>query len=593
MRTVKSKDRSRLIAAAMGKIPCDLTIGNVRFLNVITGEIYPASVDILDGFVVLVREEGQEAILPSKKYYDGQGCYLIPGFLDMHMHIESTMMIPENLARAILPWGTTTICTDPHEIGNVMGVDGVKFMLENAKKSKLRQYVLAPSCVPAVPGVENAGAVFGAKEVGELLDTDNVVGVAELMDYVGVIQDSERMHSIAEEGLKRGVYIQGHAPYCMGRELAAYLIGGPVSDHESVNAEEVRAKLRAGMHINLRASSLIDSLSFLVDGCKDMPWRDFVSICTDDVHAKDLLTVGHVNRVVGKAIKAGLDAREAIKLATLNAAREYGFSDLGAIAPGYIADIQLVRELDGSQPVAVFTEGELVAENGVYLGGDAMQGEYELPNTVHLNQLRSAADFELRVPEGYTGSSISVNVMTPISGTRILRRVVPTELPVKDGAVDISGDPTLCLVCCANRHGLDGKTIAVYRDFGIMRGALASTISHDSHNFTVCYRSTEDAFLAAETLRRCGGGVCAALDGKETCIELPAAGLMSQKPCAEVAEEIERVQAAVDTVSDGTLTLLASAVIALPVLPSIVITDMGLVDGNTQTFVPVFADIDR
>ena len=591
MRTKKIKDRSRLIKAAMGQIPCDLTISNVQFFNVITGEIYPASVDVLDGFVVLVREEGMEEILPAKTRYDGKGKYLIPGFIDAHMHVESTMMIPENLSRAILPWGTTTICTDPHEIGNVMGLEGVRFMLENAGRSKLRQYVLAPSCVPAVPGVENAGAAFLAKEVGELLDMDNVIGIAEVMDYVGVINDCERMHTIVDEGLKRGAFIQGHAPYCMGRELAAYLIGGPVSDHESVNAAEVRAKLRAGMHVNLRASSLIDSLSFLVDGCKDHPWRDFVSICTDDVHAKDLLTVGHINKVVGKAVTAGLDGREVIKMATLNAAREYGFDDLGAIAPGYIADIQLIDALDGRRPAAVFVEGELVAEDGIYLGTDHMEREYDLPNTVNMPQITGADSFKLRVPEGFAGNTVTVNVMTPDKGNRILRYTVPTELPVKDGCVDISGDPSLIFVCCANRYGNGGKTIAVYRDFGLEEGALASTVSHDSHNFTVCYRDAEAAYLAAETLRACGGGVCAVRDGKETHIALPAAGLMSQKPCAEVADEIAAVQEIVDVISGGRLTLLASAVMALPVLPSVVITDMGLVNGADQTFVPVFADI--
>ena len=332
-------------------------------------------------------------------------------YIDTHMHIESTMMIPENLARAILPWGTTTICTDPHEIGNVMGLDGVRFMLENAKKSKLRQYVLAPSCVPSLPGMENAGAEFFAREVGELLDMDDVIGIAEIMDYVGVIHDSERMHTIIDEGLRRGMFLQGHAPYCFGRELAAYRIGGPVSDHESVNADEVRAKLRAGMHINLRASSLIDNLSFLVDGCKDQPWRDFVSVCTDDVHAKDLLTVGHINNVVRKAVASGLDGREVVKMATFNAAREYGFDDLGAIAPGYIADIQLVDALDGSRPKAVFTEGVLVAEDGKYLGGDCKTADYDLPNTVDLPQITGPESFELRVPEGYTGDTIRVNVM--------------------------------------------------------------------------------------------------------------------------------------------------------------------------------------
>lgn len=496
MRTRKAKDRSRLIQAAMGQIPCDLTIGNVQFFNVITGEIYPASVDILDGFVVLVREEGQEAVLPSKAYYDGQGRYLIPGYIDTHMHIESTMMIPENLARAILPWGTTTICTDPHEIGNVMGLDGVRFMLANAKKSRLRQYVLAPSCVPAVPG----------------------------------------------------------------------------------------------MHINLRASSLIDNLSFLVDGCKDQPWRDFVSVCTDDVHAKDLLTVGHINNVVRKAVASGLDGREVVKMATFNAAREYGFDDLGAIAPGYIADIQLVDALDGSRPKAVFTEGVLVAEDGKYLGGDCKTADYDLPNTVNMPQITGPASFELRVPEGYTGDTIRVNVMVSEDGNRILRHVEPVELPVRDGVVDISGDPTLVFVCCANRYGLGGKTIAVYRDFGLRSGALASTISHDSHNFTVSYHDPKDAFRAAEILRACGGGICVIDGERETHIALPAAGLMSQKPCAEVADEIAAVQSALDVISDGQLTLLATAIMALPVLPSVVITDMGLVNGANQTFVPVFAD---
>lgn len=590
MRTRKAKDRARLMQAALGQIPCDLTIGNVQFFNVITGEIYPASVDILDGFVVFVREEGQEAILPSRSYYDGQGRYLIPGYIDTHMHIESTMMIPENLARAILPWGTTTVCTDPHEIGNVMGLDGVRFMLENAKKSKLRQYVLAPSCVPSLPGMENAGAEFHAEEVGELLDMDDVVGIAEIMDYVGVMHDSERMHTIIDEGLRRGMFLQGHAPYCSGRELAAYLIGGPVSDHESVNADEVRGKLRAGMHINLRASSLIDNLSFLVDGCKDQPWRDFVSVCTDDVHAKDLLTVGHINNVVRKAVASGLDGREVVKMATLNAAREYGFNDLGAIAPGYIADIQLVDALDGSRPKAVFTEGVLVAEDGKYLGGDCKTADYDLPNTVNMPQITGPESFVLCVPEGYTGDTIRVNVMVSEDGNRILRHVEPVELPVRDGAVDISGDPTLVFVCCANRYGRGGKTIAVYRDFGLERGALASTVSHDSHNFTVSYHDPKDAFHAAEILRACGGGVCVIDGAEETHIALPAAGLMSQKPCAEVADEIAAVQAALDAISGGRLTLLATAVMALPVLPSVVITDMGLVNGTNQTFVPVFAD---
>ena len=588
MRTRKAKDTRKLIQAALGQIPCDLTISNIRLLNVFTGEIYPASVDVLDGFVVRVREEGVEAAVPARDHYDGKGNYLIPGFIDAHMHVESTMMIPENLSRAILPWGTTTICTDPHEIGNVMGVEGVKFMLENAKKSRLRQYVLAPSSVPSVPGIETTGAVFLAKEVGEILDMDDVVGVAEIMDYVGVIQCSDRMTAIIEEGVKRGMFLQGHAPFVTGAALAAYRIGGPVSDHESTCAAEVTEKLRNGVHINLRASSIVDNLSFLVDGCKDHPWRDFVSFCTDDVHASDLLTVGHINRVVGKAIEAGIDGKEAIKLATLNAAREYGFDDLGAIAPGYIADMQLVPELNGCRPAAVFVEGELAAENGVYVGADAWKKDVTLPNTVNIPQITGPESFELRVPEGYTGSTITVNVLTPPFEGAIVRTAIPTELPVKDGKVDISADPMLDFVCCANRYGTGTKTIAVYRNFHLDKGAIASTISHDSHNLTVIYRDEREAWLAADTLRRYGGGVCAVLEGEESHIALPAAGLMSLSTCEEVAAQIDEVQEKINRLSGNRLPVLASAILALPVLPSVVITDLGLVDGSNQTFIPVF-----
>lgn len=572
----------------MGNLPCDLTIKNVQYFNVFTGEIYPAEVDILDGFVVRVREEHQEAPLPSTSCYDGKGDYLIPGFIDTHMHVESTMMIPENLSRAILPWGTTTICTDPHEIGNVMGVDGVKFMLENAKKSALRQYVLAPSCVPAVPELESSGAVFGAKEVGELLDMDDVVGIAEIMDFVGVYQDSPRMHSIIDEGVRRDMYLQGHAPYVSGKELAAYRVGGPQSDHESATASEVREKLRAGIHVNLRASSLVDNLADLIDGFQDHRWRDFVSICTDDVHAKDLLTTGHINQVVRKAVQAGLDGREVIKMGTLNAAREYGFNDLGAVAPGYIADIQLVKGLDGRMPDVVFVEGRLVAESGRYLGGDHQEGTYDFINTVNVPQISCADDFRMLVPNDWKEDTIPVRVLTPQDEGHVLLTVKTMELPVRDGAVDISNHPNLVFVAVANRYGTGGKTIAVYENFGLYQGALASTISHDSHNLTLAYRDTDSAFLAAENLRRCGGGVCVVKTGEITCLPLPVAGLMSQQSCEKVAEQIGQVQTALNDISDGTVKLLETAILSLPVLPGIVITDKGMVDGLTQTIVPVF-----
>ena len=592
MRVNKTADRSRLIAAAMGKIPCDLTVGNIRLLNVFTGEIYPAEVDILDGMVVRVRTEGEDALLSSGEYYDGEGRYLIPGFIDTHMHVESTMMIPENLSRAIIPWGTTTVCTDPHEIGNVMGIEGVRFMLDNSKLSALRQYALAPSCVPAVPGKEATGAVFSAKEVGELLDTEGVIGIAEIMDFIGVYQDSERMHSIIDEGIKRDMYLQGHAPYVMGKELAAYRIGGPISDHESATAEEVRQKLRAGIHVNLRSSSLSGRLNFLVDGCRDLRWKDCISICTDDVHAKDLLTVGHINNVVKMCIEEGLEDVDVIRMATLNPAREYGFEDLGAIAPGYIADMQLVDELNGCRPHAVFAAGRLVAKDGRYLGEDKPSEKIDIKNTVDIPQIHSAEDFLLRVPEGYAKDHITVNVLKPREDNRKLRVLVPTELPVKDGHVDISDHPELCFVSSVNRYGSGDMATAVFADFGLLRGAMASTVSHDSHNLTIVYRDPDYAYKAAMELKSCGGGVCAVcgeLDFSDV-LELPVAGLMSTESCEKIAPHVEALKTSIDRITNGSVPVLATAVISLPVVPGYVITDLGIVDGLTQEFVPVFAD---
>lgn len=583
----KEKDRSRLMKAALQEIPCDLTVSNVRYLNIFTGEIYPAQVDILDGVVVRVREEGQETLCPSREIYDGKDAYLIPGFIDVHMHVESTMMIPEQLSRAILPWGTTTICTDPHEIGNVMGIEGIEFMLENAKKSALRQYVLAPSCVPAVPGLESSGASFEAPEIRALLEKEGVIGIAEIMDFVGVYKDSPRMHSIIDEGLKKNAFLQGHAPTVTGKELCAYRLGGPESDHESQSAAEVREKLRLGMHVNVRGSSLCDVVPDLIRGLDGHRWYDHVSFCTDDVHASDLLADGHVNRVVKRAVAAGMSSLDAIKCATLNAARELGIQDLGAVAPGYLADFQLVRRLDGSRPEAVFTEGKKVAANGVYTGCDDKATASSFKNTVNIPQISSEADFILTVPENYEKDAIEVNVMVP-SADKILRTVRPVSLPVKDGAVSLEDHEDLQFVSVVNRYGNGKQVIGVFENFGLREGAFATTITHDSHNLLVVYREPKHALKAVQSLQACGGGICAVKDSEASVLELPVAGLMSNLPCLEIAERIETVQKAVQAITTPETSLLGASIMSLTALPGVTITDFGLVDGISQTLLPVF-----
>ncbi len=589
MRTTGPTDRSRLIAATMQKIPCDLTVENVRLVNVITGEIYPASVDVLDGMIVRVREEGETTALQSGTVYDGNGAYLIPGFIDTHMHVESTMMIPEQFARAVLPWGTTTVVTDPHEIANVMGIDGVKFMLESAKNTPLRQYVLAPSCVPSVPALEGNGASFLADEIASLLDTPGVIGIAEVMDYVNVVRDEQRMHDILTEGLKREVFIQGHAPGLMGKEMQAYVTAGPVSDHECRYAEECAKKVRAGMHVNLKSSSLADFLEEELNGLKGMRYTDFVSLCTDDVHAQDILETGHLNRVVRKAIKLGTEPIDAIRWATLNAAREYGFSDLGAIAPGYAADMQLVEELNGERPAAVFTGGKLTAERGRYIPrGWEKSKRYSFPNTMNMKDIDSPEDFVLKAPEGAAGTVRANVVMSKYQGGPF-NKAVPQDLPVTEGRVDISGDSNLAYVAVCNRYGSGDKTIAVFKDFGLVHGAVASTVSHDSHNFCVVYRDPADAYAAAEELRRTGGGVTVVSQG---CVlataALPVAGLMSLLPVEQLAPEVDKALKAICDVCGGQNIFPKITSLALVVLPGTLISDRGMVDGSSQQFIPIF-----
>lgn len=588
MRTCHKPNRSRLIKAAMQHIPCDLTIANVQFVNMLTGEIYPASVDILDGRVVRVREEGEATALPSTAQYDGKGAYLLPGFIDAHMHVESTMLLPEELSRMVVPLGTTTVCTDPHEIGNVLGIEGVRFMLENAKSSSLRQYVLAPSCVPSMPEFETTGAVFGAKEVGQLLDMPEVIGIAELMDFSGVYNDDHRMHSIIDEGIRRGAYLQGHAPAVLGKELTAYRLGGPASDHESYTANDVRQKLRNGIHINLRAGSIINTLTELLPGLEGQAWHDLVSVCTDDKSAQDILQNGHMNNVVRQAIKAGSPPLEAYKWATINAAREYGFDDLGAVAPGRWADIQLVQKMDGRRPSAVFIQGQLVAEDGRYLPKDPPAKQAPLPPTVNLPQITCPNDFRLMAPEG-SGNEVWVNVIQQNVNKWHVNGLEKRLLPVVDGAISIKGQDNLCFVCIANRYGNGNKTIALYENFGLVDGAYASTVSHDSHNLLVLYKTPQDAFAAFEKIREEGGGLCIAQgQAVQAFLPLPVAGLMSPLPGTALVEKLDELAVAYRRLRNDDLSFMKNTTLSLPCVPRYLPTDMGLVNGIQQRFEALF-----
>ncbi len=594
MLVLPNKNRTRLVKVAMGEIPCDLTIENVQIVDVFTGSIYFARVDVTDGVIAAVRHVGTDAPPQGNIVFDGENAYLAPGFIDTHMHVESTMLTPENFGKAAIVWGTTTVVTDPHEIGNVAGLKGVEYMLVSAKKSPIRQYVLAPSCVPAAPAVESSGASFGAEEIAALLKHDDVIGIAEIMDYLGVCSDDARMHAVIREGLQRGAFLQGHAPGLSGRELNAYLAAGPQSDHECFATREVLEKAQLGMHIDARASSIIDNVHIAASAVKAIRWSDLVSLCTDDVHASDLLEKGHINHVAARMIEEGVDPVQVIRLGTYNAAREYGFSDIGAIAPGYVADLQLLSSLDtlGDKPLAVFASGELVAKNGRLLNEQTKEAWYEQKNTVFLPQIQSPSDFDLHAPKscGDTANVVVINSVL-IEQMQHGRSVERVRLPVQSGVVKNTDPERLQYVCVANRYGSGDRTVALLANFELTDGAVATTISHDSHNLTVVYSDSASAFTAAKELERVGGGICIAKGGKVLyTLQLPIGGLMSPLPVEELVREIDELEKALCGLRGGKKddALLRASVLALPTRPGVIITDRGIVCGDDLSWIRVF-----
>lgn len=587
MNIIENKNRYRLVQAANGEIPCDLSIENVQLVNVLTEEIYMANVDILDGIIVRVREPDEKLLLESISYVDGKGKYLLPGFIDMHMHVESSMLIPENFGYAAIGWGTTTAITDPHEIANVLGVTGIKFMLGSARRSPLRIFTLIPSCVPAAPQVEGAGSIITSDDVKTLLKEPDILGIAEVMDYLGVINNTDRMRSIIDEGLAAHSYIQGHAPFVMGKALDAYLCGGPKSDHEMRLSNEIHEKLRKGMHVNIKSSSLSDTVQEFLDGVKSIPNHELVSFCTDDIHAADLLDTGHINRIAAACVKGGFNPIEVVKMGTLNAAHEIGFEDIGAIAPGYVADLQLVNDLEFKHPPErVYVAGKLKALNGICYETPDTENYYAFKplNSIHITHITSPEVFKIETKphQKHLIFDTAREHMTPN------QEIVYEELPEQNGYIDLTNKEEYQYLTVINRHGAETMTKVVCSNFNLKRGCIASTISHDSHNMTIVYKDPEDAYVAAKELERVGGGICVVMHHNVICtLPLPVAGLMSMQPAVEVATQIELVNRYVEYLCDSDNSMLLSiAILALPVRPGIIITDKGIIRGDTLEFIP-------
>ncbi len=588
---LQPKDKAHLLQAALGNLPCDLLVKNVQLVNVLTGEIYPANVFVDSGMIAHVEYRDLEADLDkAEKVLDGRGAYLIPGFIDAHEHIESSMMTPRNFAKAVIPCGTTTVITDPHEIANVWGVEGVRYMHDSSQGLPMRQLLDIPSCIPAVPGLENAGAAFFAPEIHELAKLERVIGLAEVMDFVGVAFGEQRMMDIIDAAESHGLYLQGHAPSQRGRMLSAYRCGGPNTCHETIDGEGALEKLRSGVFVDARDSSISKNVKDIWSGVKDIKFFDQLCFCTDDREADEILHSGHVNDVVRHAIACGMDPVAAIKSATYNAAREAHIDNLGAIAPGFAADFLLVEDLRELKPSHVFFEGELVAENGKLVASVPDQSfPLEQKNSVCVREL-ALEDFVLKadVPDG----TVAINLLEYPDPVRSITVRSRAEVAVKDGKILLDGTD-LRYVVVVNRHkGYDTIGLGVVRGFGLKKGALASTVSHDSHNLTIVYDTPENALLAARELIRCGGGMCAVEDGAVLyTLELPLAGLMSLKPAEELAVCCQAMKDAERRLGLTGLEnpLLRIVTLALPVVPELKMTDLGMVDVLRKELVPLLA----
>lgn len=584
--------RNELVKVSRGEEKADVLIKNVKLVNVFTAEIYKADIGIKNShFVSVARYENDQPVynIEGHKEVDGTGKFAVPGFIDCHVHIESTMMTPENFAQALIERGTTTAVIDPHEIANVLGKKGVEYMIEATRNLPIDILVTIPSSVPAVPGLETSGAAFKAADIGELLDKDGVIGVAELMDYTGVIKQDVRMAGIVEEGLKRGVYNEGHLPRVTGRHLDAYLTAGVDSDHESRSSEEIIEKLRQGMYVYIRESSVSQFANIAAQAWSELPFSSNLAMCTDDIEAGDLYAHGQMNRVIRRCIEEGIPEALAIRFASLNGAKRFNLKGRGAIGPGYIADFALIESLEDMNVTDVFTNGKHRVKKGKVVEPVKPVITPLNENTVKLPKL-TVDDFKIRVPADTmnTMTNITTIEVTEIGTTKkhILKLRPETsyieQLPEGYAYVSVTG-----------RHDQKEKPfVGVIKDSGLLNGAYGTTLSHDSHNLIIVGTNAGDMYKAAKHLEEIGGGLCLIRSREvQAAIKLPVAGLMSELPVEKLADIIEgfNKKAHKMGIKVGRRSpSMAMSSLGLTVIPEIRISNLGLVDVDRQQIVPLF-----
>lgn len=558
----------KIIRVSKGEDLADLVIKNAKLVNVLSEEIYDTDIAIIDDEIAGIAKgyRGKEEI-------DVKGAYVTPSFIDGHVHLESSMLMPSEFAKLVLASGTTTVIADPHEISNVMGLQGISFMREATKNLPLDVYMMLPSCVPAT-SLETSGVELNSYDLALLIDAPWVLGIAEMMNFQGVVNCESSVLSKIKLGIDKQKRVDGHAPHLCGKELDAYIAAGVSSDHECTTPDEAIEKLRLGMYLMVREATGARDLEPLIPVLKKYNTRKCMFV-TDDRHPKHLIK--HISRMVKKAVRLGVDPIKAIQMASINTAEYFNLKNVGAIAPGYKADIAVFENLETFEPVMVFKNGKMIAKDGKITVDMAEMKPPALRGSVNIKYLYRE-DLKIKVPEDKHNIKV-INVIPQqlITKMSVEAPKIENGFAVSDTANDI------LKIAVIERHRATGNIgLGFVKGFGLKSGAIASTVAHDSHNMIVIGTNDEDMYYAAVELVKSQGGKIIVKDGKTLAhLPLPIAGLMSDMTSEEVMKKIAELEDASQKIgckiSDPFMSM---AFLSLSVIPELKITDKGLIDVN-------------
>jgi adenine deaminase len=565
-------DLAHKIEIALGKYPMDLLLKNGRLVNVFSGEIHEASVAVCEGIIAGFGEYDAQVTI------DLGGAYILPGFIDGHLHIESSMLSIPEFASNVLPHGTTAVVADPHEIANVLGVDGIRYMLDSSANVPLRVFIMFPSCVPATP-FETSGAVLTHSDMEGFKDNERVLGLAEMMNFPGLIAGDPEI--LAKIKVFQNKVLDGHCPGLTGKALAAYASAGIGSDHESTSLSEALEKLRNGMRVMIREGSAAKNLDELLPIVNDRDSRNCFFV-TDDLDPRDIVEKGHIDNLVRTAIGKGVEPVRAIQMATLNTAQYFGLKRLGAVLPGYLADLLIVDDLEKLTISRVYHAGRLVAENGRILAPPDSTAAIKVRGSVNVDWNK----IDLSIP----AKGLSARIIQVVPGQIVTKSMVEPA-PVQDGKVVADpGRDILKIAVIERHHGTGNFSVGLIRGFGLKSGAIASTVAHDAHNIIVVGANDRDMLTAARGAAEMGGGMTVADNGQLTArLPLPIAGLMSQDRIEEVSAGLEGVMRAARSLGCPLEAPFATlSFMALTPIPELKLTDQGLFDSVNFKFVSLF-----